>query len=363
MCESVLAFCINAILRHYKNGQEPSLSRSPSFMGEIPGPSRRSVPASKVKKSATSSSSHYTTAKDIEELLNCLFALVSTPNVALLLDYSGSILSSVMKVLHFAHASSLNKTHQVALSIINLVSVSIATERTDRCKELAKELVQMIARLWPTKTSSDDNMPSKIKDAMLSSLLGMHLHLESVLKTEDSGADFETEIRRLSDVLMFEYSRPHRDQLQLEDIDMTTLERTVTTVAPLSFIRLRPHNLRAEQNWMLLKVLGILDHLSNLKEHSAVVEVEDEEEHSRKRRRITEHADDLMDTLKSADNSKRLTALQTLPFTLHTTQMSEKGLTELLESLSTLMTNESGKMASWAMIGIARFVIYLKPSQ
>lgn len=145
--------------------------------------------------------------------------------------------------------------------------------------------------------------------------------------------------------------------MQLEDLDLAVLERAAKTTAPLSFLRLRPHNLRAERNWMLLKVVGILSRLSYLGGHPPSMDDEIENIHPRKRRRFTQHADDLMDTIKSTDNSKRLTALQALPFVLEVTQLPEEGLTGLLKSLYALMTDEyeSSHLASWAMLGLARY--------
>lgn len=351
--ESVITFCINGIVRHYEDGREPGLSRTASFAGESNGSSKRPVPISQARSSSSRIGVHSKTTKNVEELLYCLLAVVSIPH-APLLEHAQEITSSVMHVIQAGQAPSLSISHQIALSILKLVLSSVMADDTVLCKSLVTEIVPVIARLWPTKLTS-------AKDEMLSILLTMHLHLESVLVKNRDGT-LEEDIRYLSEILKLEYSeRLGRDQLQLEDVEMATLERSTTTTAPLNLLRLRPHNLRAERNWMLLTALGILDRLGNLNEHTASVvattEEEDEGAHYRKRRRITTHIDNLTETLRSVDASKRLTALQTLPFLLQVTQLPAKDLTELLECLSALVSAESGKLASWAILGLARSVV------
>ena len=103
----------------------------------------------------------------------------------------------------------------------------------------------------------------------------------------------------------------------------------------------------------------MLDRLVNLGNTPRGFSTADEQEQEvdnrpRKRQRIAQPADHLLDPLRSDDASMRMAALQALPFVLENRQLHSPLLMELLALLQTCAGDKRGNIASWALLAIAR---------
>ena len=172
-------------------------------------------------------------------------------------------------------------------------------------------------------------------------------------------------MRNLEDLemaLRMEYTK-HRDQLQLDDLDMSTLvdETTATTSIPIGMLRLRNHASQgAERKWAILAALSVLDRLLHINEellrsHAGDDDGEnDSSRHPRKRRRIARRFDGLIERITSQDREESVVALQTLLFLLPGSKLPQQELDEVLERLALYIVDRRHSVGSWAMLCISR---------
>lgn len=217
----------------------------------------------------------------------------------------------------------------------------------------------MMSRFWPTK------FIMSVKDEILVMLLSTHQHIQQML-SEDNSIDLVTKLRELTDVMYVDYLQRHeRDRLQLEDVVFATFGGIppLDNVWSLHAIALRPHSVRphyakpgAEQCWALLQVFAILDAQINVPQFSIPEEQHDDGKHHRKRRRIAHHDGDLLSQMSSKDEVTKLIALQKVPFILQTIQPDHTSVGKYARQLREHIDHERAEIASWAMVGLARYV-------
>jgi ataxia telangiectasia mutated family protein len=203
-------------------------------------------------------------------------------------------------------------------------------------------------------------MLNSARDEMLILLLTVHLHLErSVL--DGTSAKLSTDLVELLDVMRGEYARrSDRDRLHLDDLNMADYDTSSTSLTPfrLRTFCLRPHTVKTERYWGILQVIAILERLVILGElrtnPSSDVNDNDAGKHPRKRQRLAQPSDRLLDPIKSEDENVRLIALQVLLFVLEDYRMETHTLVELLSQLRICTSDKRGHIASWALLAIAR---------
>jgi ataxia telangiectasia mutated family protein len=295
--------------------------------------------------------------QNAEDLLQILSCLVSVPN-APILQRSDAIADTVIRVLS-SQGSAVRQLQKIAFSILNAILSATREDRGPLAEAIAREAVPVICRFWQGKSVAKDEMLSSVRDEMLILLFLTHLHMErSVLEDLDG---FASTLNDLLEVMRAEYSgRSERDQLQLEDIDMSDLGSAIAEMTPFQMhdFRLRAHNIRAERNWANLQVIGILERLVKISQQrrtlGAELDDDDMDNQPRKRKRTAQTSDRLLAALKSDEENVRIAGLQILPFVLQQTQFSGPILTDLLDQLGACALDKRGNIASWALLAIAR---------
>jgi ataxia telangiectasia mutated family protein len=354
--DDTVEFCLQGLIQYLNDNEaDPSdLSRSLSGLGADRFSGSLGNSASSNGRIQTQNGS--VSRQNAEDLLQVLSCLVSLPN-APLLERCDEIATTIIRILG-SQGSTLSQLQKIAFSILNAVLSVIREDRCSLSKAIARQAVPVICRFWQGKSVAKDEMLSSVRDEMLILLFLTHLHLEHSI-VEDT-EDFVSDLKDLLEVMRAEYGRrSERDQLQLEDIDLSDLGSAAADVTPFQLhgFRLRLHNIRAERNWANLKVIGILERLVSLSDekttHSAGI-LEDAAKHPRKRQRTTRSWDRLLIPLKSEDQNMRLAGLQVLPFVLQQSQLSPRILTDLLDQLGVCASDKRGNIASWASLAIAR---------
>jgi ataxia telangiectasia mutated family protein len=219
----------------------------------------------------------------------------------------------------------------------------------------------VISRFWQGKAVAKDEMLNSVRDEMLILLFNVHLHLERSI-IDDETSELLSRVEDLLDILRADYSRrSDRDQLQLDDLEMSDFgaEPRIDTPFCLRIFKLRPHNYRAERNWAHLQVIGMLERLVGLGHRWGASENAGDQDHEidkhpRKRQRTMQPCDHLLDPLRSDDERIKMAALQILPFVLQSCQLPESSLIELLATLQTCAGDKRGNTGSWALLAIAR---------
>ena len=354
----VVDFCLRGISRFSEDGNGETLAlslRSPGVESRhVSGPLTMSANAGSRGNAKPDGISR----QSVEDLLNTLLSLVSAPN-APLLQSSEEITTGVIQFLH-SQGSAVSILHQLAFSILNAVLSFIREDRSSLVYSAAEEIIPLISRFWQGKNLAKDEMLNSVRDEMLILLFTVNLHLERGIMNAES-VELASSVEDLLDVMRAEYARRlDRDPLHIEDLDMIDFGTTAVEPAPfrLHVFRLRQHNSRAERNWANLQIIGILERLVSLAEQQRKVAANltdnDEDKHPRKRQRTGRDSDRLFRPLKAKDNQLRLGALQTLPFVVENCELSAADLAELLGQLATCASEKEGRIASWALLGIAR---------
>ena len=354
----VVDFCLRGISRFSDDGNGETLAlslRSPGVeSSHVSGLLSKSVNAG----SRGHSKSDGISRQSVEDLLDTLLSLVSAPN-APLLQSSEEITSGVIQFLH-SQGSAVSILHQQAFSILNAVLSFIREDRSSVVHSAAKEIIPLISRFWQGKNLAKDEMLNSVRDEMLILLFTVNLHLEWRIINAES-VDLASNVEDLLDVMRAEYAkRLDRDPLHIEDLDMIDFGATAVEPTPfrLHVFRLRQHNSRAERNWANLHIIGILERLVSLAERqrrlTANVVDNDDDNHPRKRQRTNRDSDRLLRPIKARDSQIRLGALQTLPFVLQNCELNAADLAELLGQLATCAAEKEGRIASWALLSIAR---------
>lgn len=353
-------FCLRGINAYLdEHDGETGLSRSLSGLGT-------SHPSSSLAKSIhTPSHGGMLTRQNAEDLFQTLCLLVSAPNAPLIASTEDSpdgryveVTETTIRFLRL-QSSSASQAHQLAFSILNVV---ISITRQDRIlftQATAQDILPVICRFWQGKAVAKDEMLNSVRDEILILLFSVHLHLEHALKDEDS-SDLLPNLEALLEAFKADYARrSDRDQLQLDDIRMADFGKRTHETEPFSLFafQLRPHNIRAERNWAILRNVGILERLVSIGQQRTKPAAENEEaveQPPRKRQRVDLASGRRLELLRANDESLRLAGLQIVPFVLQELQLSVYKLSELLTLLHVCAGDKRGNISSWALLAIAR---------
>jgi ataxia telangiectasia mutated family protein len=357
---STVDYCLQGIEQYGSDSLNEAVTVSrtfPSLTGATSSSDQTSSTKLSVRSLGDATSSGSITKRDSEELLQCLLYLISASN-APILERAEEILHGIMHFLD-SHGSFASPIHQVAFSALNFMLCATNADKSSLSQSLALRLVPIIGHLWSSKSVSKDEMLNSIKDEMLITILRLRLHMERIVSAHRG--DFEQKLEDLEKILRIDYSkRLERDQLQLDDLDMSTLcgENTLTTSIHVGSLRLKTHAPRAERSWAILAALSILDGLLHVNQEPLGSSAEDDENdssrHPRKRRRITRRFDGLLELVSSDDIGERRVAFQVLLCLLPSLELSQYDLDEILERLSPYVIDRRHSIGSWAMLCIAR---------
>jgi ataxia telangiectasia mutated family protein len=145
-----------------------------------------------------------------------------------------------------------------------------------------------------------------------------------------------------------------KDILQIDDLlfpyQPGVLPMGIQSVAPRLGIA------RTEQNWTILWAIASFSRL--LDELHAAQDGASMNEASSKKPRLLSRTKDILREASSSTGAARICALQLVPFTLSEGDPDVECLSSLLERLAVNILDESGLVASWTMVAIARLVIY-----
>ncbi|KAI9879869.1 MAG: Serine/threonine-protein kinase tel1 [Pleopsidium flavum] len=300
--------------------------------------------------SGTQDSVNGLTKINAEELVLCLYQLTSAPNASIL-EKAQSILITLIDLLQ--SAATVGRAHQAAFATMNRILARIATNDVLLTQQTVKEVIPLIRRLWPAKSTS-------LRDEMLITLVYARSYILNLSKAED-GESFGAELEGLFEAVQSEYSkRAERDQLQLDDLAFLTRSRAEYKPVPLSIagVHLRMGTTKYEQSWVIPQTIGFLvsvlaAYQTMRPENDSVADVEDSR---RKRRRMVQQLDDLLRQAKNSHLTGRLCAIQVIPFVLDQTATTMEEMSRILDCLLSCISDENGTIASWAMLGIASCV-------
>jgi ataxia telangiectasia mutated family protein len=351
----VVDFFLEGINQYLACNEGGSSSLSRSYPGGVNLLSGKSVTSS----GQTENRQRSLTRQNVEDLFPILLLFVSASRAPLSERYH-MVADTTMRFLQ-SQGSNASQVHQRAFSTLNAVLSFSRIDHISHTQSVAQDAIPVISRFWQGKAVAKDEMLNSVRDETLILLFNVHLHLERSLLDEDT-SDLLLQVEDLLKILRADYARrSDRDQLQLDDLEMSDFGAKSRNDTPfgLRIFKLRPHNPKAERNWAHLQIVGMLERLVGLDRQLKSLTVADghgaeADEHPRKRQRTVKPSDHLLNPLRSGDERMKTAALQMLPFVLQNCQLPESLLVELLALLQTCAGDKRGSIGSWALLAIAR---------
>jgi ataxia telangiectasia mutated family protein len=350
---NIVDFCLRGINEYLgdPDGELSGLSRPFSGLGT--GSSSSSMTRT---NSRGQSKPNSRINQNVSDLFQTVLQLVSAPNAPLLERYV-SITESTILFLQ-SQSSSVNQVHQTAFGILNTILRLTRMERTSFSQSVACKTIPIMSRVWQGKSLAKDEMLNHVRDEMFIFMFSIFLHVERGLKDEKNH-EIGSDLEELLDALRADYtSRSERDQLQLDELELAYLEQRIqASTFHLDLFQLRPHATKAERNWALLLIIGILERLvslgQQLRQSTGHDEIHEEDLHPVKRQRPTNALDRMVTPLRAIDEKSKTAELQILPFVLQECQLSASELVTLIAQLHQCTGDKRGNIASWALIAMA----------
>ncbi|MCJ1380039.1 Serine/threonine-protein kinase tel1 [Xylographa soralifera] len=341
-CSDGIQFAIsigetNTILSSLPNRSGPfSRSVAPSTMGSSLGQAR---------KLGFGAHADGDTVKVLDDFVFCLSCLLRTTN-ATILDKAGAVAEVLLTLLQ---ASAAGSAHQATFVSLNLILIRCITEDIGLVQHTFKNAIPHIRRLWQTKSAG-------LREEMLITLIYGENLMSSLLSMEEH-SECRNDLQGLLDICTAEYvKRAERDQLQLDDLDLTLtcsqLKNHAVLILPT--IRLRLGTARSEWAWASLHVIAkIFCALYNFSCLSSSELTADEIVTPPKRRKIANRFDALLTSLNSSSLQDGLLALKLVTFVMGSINLDQDRILQTVEALSSCLSSDHSIKANWSMVAMS----------
>lgn len=341
--ENVTMFCLERI---------QSANTSEGTNRVIPSSSRLSVRSSHTHTltnlSQANNSGTILPKQVLDEFVSALRHLTGAPS-APILNQSQAILSTILQ--SFYTAQSMAQSQINSLAVLNNTLQQTRTENINLTSTITRECLQVARSLWNSRLVS-------IKDEVLVMLVTLHPYIKQNSHKSDDPL-FTGELESLIETIRSEYAkRDPKDQLQFDDLelqlDLAPPKNNVSfqTFALRDGLSAGTNTPTAEHNWTLLRLLALFSSLESRQSTSG--DLKELNEDRNKRQRLTHWSDELLRMLYDPHHSTKICALQLISFTAQSLAIGDDLLEHLVERLSTLVNDDNGSIASWALQGLTR---------
>lgn len=310
---------------------------------------------------ANSSSRPWTTSQrsqaqlqqhELLSLTQALRSLISASNAPYILrchQISDAVLQILQQRINFG------RLHRVAFGILNCILLKSAGDDPGLGRKITRQLVPLLSYWWLPKAIDTDEMLLSVKDEMLMTMHGIHLHLDNLLH-DPSPVMLLGEVEDLLDNLWTEYSqRSSQARLRSEDLTFSSLGLPKGHFRTDLFA-LQPFTHDAERRWALLDNLSRLESIFLRHTSANAQRLDTEDEQPRKKQRLTGSSNRLHQKMLSSDAAVKLTALQVTCFLLPLSNATEDEIATTVDDLIPVISDKQGALSSWAMIACARYV-------
>ncbi|KAJ5893828.1 hypothetical protein N7495_005519 [Penicillium taxi] len=275
----------------------------------------------------------------IREVLTCLQLLI-TKSCAPTQAAAEKILQGLVDFVK--SPSMAGNLHQLAISSINTVVSRVIFDQSDLARSSLLDLIPTIRRLWTTKLHN-------LKDELLATLMLCIVVLVDTCRTNASEL-LNSSVEGLVNFLLSDIvKRSEKELLQIDDAIFykSSFNQNRLLFGP------RLGSSRSEQNWTILWAISSLLKMS---EHvtgtpSEPSDTESTNEGHNKRQRLSSAIEDVFRDAVSATGTRRICALQLVPFLESEMKIERKNL--LIERLVPSIVDDNGSISSWTMIALA----------
>ncbi|MCJ1393539.1 Serine/threonine-protein kinase tel1 [Xylographa bjoerkii] len=341
-CNDGIQFTISVAERRTNTS---SLANGSSLFSRSSTPSTMGSSLGQARKLGSGSTTDGNTVKILDDFAFCLSCLLRTTN-ATIMDKASAVTEVLLALLQ---APATGSAHQATFMCLNLILIKCVTQDIDLVRNMFKSTLPHIRRLWQTKSAG-------LKEEMLITLIYGENLISNLLNMEDHHG-CRSDLQGLLDICTAEYvKRAERDQLQLDDLDLTAAFADLKDKAVLSLptMRLRLGNPRSEWAWASLRVITtIFRALYDFSCSSSSELTVNRIAKPQKRRKVTNRFDALLNSLHSASPQDSLLALKLLTFILGSISLDQNQLQQIIEALSTCLSRDNSIQANWSMIATA----------
>jgi ataxia telangiectasia mutated family protein len=339
--ENLISFCLAGIgLR--ENESQLSIRSGYRSAHEDPDASDSRSTPSRMTPAPTSRESHSGNRNVHEGLLLCIQLLTAVPNPP--------IQNTANIILHglvdFVTSPSIvaGNTHQLAFSSINTVITKVMFDQTELVRSSLLSLVPVIRRLWSSTKQQ------ALKDELLVTLMLSMIILVDTAR-RDPSESLAHDVKVLANSLHSEYvRRSEKEALQIDDIifyQNTIAEQSRPIYGP------RLGNAKSEFNWTLIWIIAELLKLSE-DINTRVKDLGSPRGNSNKRQRFSSELQDVLRDSISATSTRRICALQLVPFL--EPKLDAETKISFFKRLVLNITDDHASVSSWTMVALARYV-------
>lgn len=322
----------------------PVRNSRPGLIRDASSASRISTPSSQIPGVRLNYNS--------EELLLCLQILLRTPN-APVVQNDGMTCKTVLGFL--TSQGTVTRAHQAAFSALNSILEVITTNNITLSTKVAEAIVPVISKIWDSKSPA-------IKEQMIITLIYIQPHLRRIIRGPGRQArTLRRKLEALSEVVLGEYSaRAERDQFQLDDLvfpdPCKTLDVETTPLGLPAYCLRNDAFPRTEQQWIIPYLMAMIIDTLDRADSGTVSRHRADGQNSSKRRKVSKYFDELVRSARSTVASRKICALQTLPFLVSNSRrnMDQEEFSSVVTDLLNACSDDNPVISSWAMLSIAR---------
>jgi ataxia telangiectasia mutated family protein len=272
------------------------------------------------------------------ELIISLQLLTAATN-APLMTRASSILLCLVEFLEHATVSQND-----AFTAINNVLARAITEDIFLARSVVFGLMQVIRRLWPTKSSV-------LKDQMIITLILGHEIFSNQESTGLPDSD-RLSLTNLFDVLVLDYQRrSDREILHMDEIRFTN----TSTPHPVGLPGIVPviESGRAISNWSVVSIIASLaitiDRFQNMEDATELYNGA-----PRKRRKVTKRVDEVFSQALTGSGSEKASALQIMVFLMRDSESVADAIAGNILKFASGIVEDDSTVASWSMVLFAQ---------
>ena len=282
-----------------------------------------------------------------EDILRCARYLHSIPNGPIT-ENAGVRLQNLLDFLRLSPNAS--HTQQAAFDCINYIIVRIVSDDIGLAQDTLKALIPIACRFWQLKSGP-------MKDSILTFLLYGETHLKHIIQS-DGGADFSTSLEDLLEAFREDYcKRPDREQLQSEDLEMTSgpLGQQLDDPLQLQAFKVRFGAKKSEQPWAMLQIsTSIISALDRSSRSYRTTSRAEDDDHISKRLKISSALNNVLLGARALQAAEKLHAIQLIAF-LAAQPMDDRQIFQgYLDVLLSCVADANSVIVSWAMLAMSR---------
>jgi serine-protein kinase ATM len=295
----------------------------------------------------TSSDRHKRSAEttaEIEALLTCIKHLCRPPSSPV--QFKAVDLTSIL-VAYFQTTQDKAK-QSVAMQILNSLIERLAYENLEWTRMTVKAMVPILVDLWALRTAS-------LCDEILVFLTHAHLHIASLLK--DSTTVKES-AQQLLETMKDDYaSRDVREQLQFEAVLLDKHSPEFPCLVNPKAFQLCQGQVLFESSWA---TVFFISYLSAQLDANQSAEADANARDARKRRKVSTHLSNTLQSIASGSSSAQITTLQILSFTITLRPLSTDRIGDIMDKLIPLISGMATTSLSWALLSLSQCALHAK---